>query len=310
MITFKQIEALYWANKLGTHAAAAERLHTTQSAVSKRIAELEEFLGATLFDRSGRTMQLTAKGREVLELGEEILQLRDRLLERMGKPVDVVRRYRIGVTELIGLTWLPKLVQEMREKYPIVSIEPEIDLSTALTAKLQRAEIDLAIIPLTATGPGFTAVPLETMALQWMCSPSLVETSHTLALSEIAQHPILMQIDTSGVDAVFDRWFQAKGLSIRRMYAGNSLNALSALTVAGFGVSYLPDLYFDDLVQQGLLKRVPVDEPLPTVRYYAVYRNDGPVEFNADIAALAQRLCDFHKPRYLPAPSPSALSPD
>ncbi|MFJ2992837.1 LysR family transcriptional regulator [Pandoraea sp. NPDC087047] len=155
MITFTQIEALYWANKLGTHTAASERLHTTQSAVSKRITEIEEFLGAAMFDRTGRTMQLTSKGREVLEIGEEILQLRDRLLERMGKPVDVVRRYRIGVTALIGLTWLPKFVQEMRERHPLVSIEPEIDLSTALTAKLQRAEIDLAIVPLTWAGRQF-----------------------------------------------------------------------------------------------------------------------------------------------------------
>jgi len=300
MITLKQLEAFYWVTKLKTLGAAAERLHTTQSAISKRIAEIEDFFDAPMLDRHHRTMQLTTKGRELLESAEEMLQVRDRLLERMGMEVEVVRRFRIGVTELIGLTWLPQLIQEIRETHPTVSLEPEIDLSTNLSAKLHRSDIDVAIMPATAIGPGFTAVPLQTMDLDWMCCPSLLDTSTPLTVDEIARHPILMQIDTSGVDAVFDRWFNAKRIAIRRTYAGNSLIALSALTIAGFGISYLPSLYFSDLVEQGLLKRVPATEPLPTVRYYAVYRDDGHAAFSAWVAEQAGRLCDFRKPVLVP----------
>lgn len=296
MVTLKQLEAFYWVSRLKTLAAAADRLHTTQSAISKRIAEIEDFFGEAVFDRSRRSMQLTLKGRELFECSEQVLQARDRLLERMGKQVEVVRRFRIGVTELIALTWLPRLIQDIRAAHPDVSLEPEIDLSTHLNAKLQRADIDIAIMPVAIAGPGLTAVPLQTMDLDWMCSPSLMEAERPMRIEEIAAHPILMQIDTSGVDAVFDRWFNAQRVTIRRTYAGNSLIALSALTIAGFGVSYLPSLYFSDLVEQGLLKRIPAAEPLPTVRYYAVYRDDGPAAFSAFVAERARQLCDFRKP--------------
>lgn len=53
MLTFKQIEALYWTVRLGTFSASAQKLHTTQSAITKRIQELEADFDVALFDRSG-----------------------------------------------------------------------------------------------------------------------------------------------------------------------------------------------------------------------------------------------------------------
>jgi DNA-binding transcriptional LysR family regulator len=296
MLTLKQLEAVYWVAKLGTFGAAAERLYTTQSAISKRINELEVFFAAPLFDRSRRTVQLTAKGRELLEAAEEMLQLRDRLLERMGKEVEVVRRFRLGITELIALTFLPRLVQEIRVEYPTVSLEPEIDVSTNLSAKLLRGDIDFIIAPTVIKDSRFTSIALKKLQLQWMSSPSLVKDSRVLSLDEIANYPILMQIGTSGVDTIYERWFRSKNIAIRRTFAGNSLIALSSLTVAGFGVSYLPALYFSDLVAQGLLNVLHSTQPLPPVRYYAIYRNDGSLPLYSLVADLARRLCDFSRP--------------
>ena len=62
MLTFKQIEALYWTVRLGTFSASAQKLHTTQSAITKRIQELEADFDIALFDRSGHRAELTARG--------------------------------------------------------------------------------------------------------------------------------------------------------------------------------------------------------------------------------------------------------
>lgn len=296
MLTIKQLEAVYWVARLGTFGAAADQLYATQSAISKRINELELFFAAPLFDRSRRIVQLTAKGRELLEAAEEMLQVRDRLLERMGKEVEVVRHFRLGITELIALTFLPRLVQEIRHVYPTVSLEPEIDVSTTLSAKLLAGELDFVIAPTVLKDPRFTSVALKKLELSWMASPSLATPSRMLSLEEIANYPILMQIGTSGVDAIYERWFESKSLTIRRTFAGNSLIALSSLTVAGFGVSYLPALYFAYLVDQGLLNVLQSAERLPAVRYYATYRNDGPTPLYSVVADLARQHCDFSRP--------------
>src|SRR3546814_1439625 len=67
-IAFYHLETLLWIARLGTFAAAAERLNTTQPAISARVRELENHLGTVLFRREGRTMTLTPAGRD-LEIG-------------------------------------------------------------------------------------------------------------------------------------------------------------------------------------------------------------------------------------------------
>lgn len=296
MLTFKQLEAIYWIAKLGTFGAAAEKLHTSQSAISKRVSELEEFLGIPLFDRGRRQPQLTPKGKELLEDGEELLQQRDRLLARMGKTSAVVRRFRLGVTELAALTWLPRLVQEVRSAHPSVSLEPEIDVSMNLFDRLVQGDVDLIIVPSVFQDPRFVAVPVARLRLAWMCSPELISHRRPLSVRDLAAFPILVQVGRSVVDAVYEQWFRAQRIKIRRVFAGNSLIALSTLTMSGFGIAYLPALYFADLVEQGLLKLIDVDTPPPEVPYFAVYRGDGPVVFGAELAELCQRFCDFSKP--------------
>lgn len=296
MLTFKQIEAVHWVGKLGSFAAAADKLNTTQSAISKRLAEIEMRLDLKLFDRSHRTARLTDKGKEILALGEEMLLLRDRFIASAGKESITVRRFRIGVTELTALTWLPPFVQAFRHAYPGVELQPEIDLSVSLCEKLKKGSIDLIVVPSIFSDSSFEAVRLKDLTLAWMCSPILCNKRKVLTLREITSYPVLMQVERSGVDVGYDRWFREQGVSIQRIYAGNSLIALSALTTLGFGVSYLPAQYFSDLTTSGQLRLLRSKEPLPKVPYYAVYRNDGPITFSQCVAAMAQRFCDFAKP--------------
>jgi DNA-binding transcriptional LysR family regulator len=63
-MNLRQVETFYWAAKLGSFSAAAERMNATQSTVSMRIQEIERDLGVALFDRVQRTARLTPKGRE------------------------------------------------------------------------------------------------------------------------------------------------------------------------------------------------------------------------------------------------------
>ncbi|HEY4067964.1 MAG TPA: LysR family transcriptional regulator, partial [Burkholderiaceae bacterium] len=277
MITLKQLEALYWCAKLQSFASAAYRLHTSQSAVSKRIAELEQIVGEPVFDRSRRAPKLTARGEDLVEGAERMLGLRDSMLTSLGRAPAAMRRFRLGVTELTALTWLPQLVKAMRAAYPEMALEPEIDLSPNLCEKLARDELDLVVVPPVFARNDFVAQPLRELQLAWVCAPDLLPDKRSFSLADIATQPILMQTERSGVDVAYDQWFRDQGLAIRRVYTGNSLVALSALTMAGFGVGYLPTEYFADLVNHGLLRVLKVKGPKPPdTRYHAVYRADAP----------------------------------
>ncbi|MDQ6217597.1 LysR family transcriptional regulator, partial [Achromobacter insolitus] len=72
-MTLKQLEAFYWAATCASFAVAAERLHLSVSSLSKRITELEEGLGQSLFDRSGHKAVLTDVGQRLLPQARDLL---------------------------------------------------------------------------------------------------------------------------------------------------------------------------------------------------------------------------------------------
>jgi DNA-binding transcriptional LysR family regulator len=113
----------------------------TQSAISKRLQELEEALGAELFDRTRRSARLTAKGVEIRTLAKDLLATRDRLVEAGVRKMVAPRRFRLGVTELTAMTWLARLVQEIRGTYPDVVVEPRIASGAFLHEQLMDDEL-------------------------------------------------------------------------------------------------------------------------------------------------------------------------
>ena len=74
-MTLKQLQAFYWAATVASFGVAAERLHVSQSTLSKRIAELEGQLRKPLFDRSGHRAALTEAGEQLLPLARRMLGL-------------------------------------------------------------------------------------------------------------------------------------------------------------------------------------------------------------------------------------------
>ena len=147
MMTFKQLEAIYWVARLGGFAQAAAKLHTTQSAISKRVQELESLFATTLFDRTLRTARQTDKGEEMFAVAQRLLGQRDSAVEQFLRPEVIERRLRLGVTELTAMTWLPRLVRRIETLYPKVVIEPDVDTSVTLRDKLLADELDLVIVP-------------------------------------------------------------------------------------------------------------------------------------------------------------------
>jgi DNA-binding transcriptional LysR family regulator len=293
LITLKQLEALHWIAELGTFERAAAKLNTTQSAISKRIQELETATSIAVFDRTQRGARLTEEGASLLAIGQEMLGLRERIFSLKGAQESPARRLRMGVTELTALTWLPALVSELRTGYPRIRFEPEVDLSRNLFERLLNGSMDLIVIPEAFGDRRVSALRLAEVQNSWMASPDLVPGDRTLTLEELGAYTILSQGAQSGSGVYLDRWLRSRGASFSRVLSSNSLVALVGLTLAGIGVSYLPRRCYQPLVETGKLRVISTRPLLPPVPYAAMYCNDQHAAFNARIAALAQAVCDF-----------------
>ena len=292
-MTFKQLEALYWVAHLGGFAAGARRLHTTQSAISKRIQELEAVFNTQLFDRGQRNARLTEKGEELFLLAKQLLQQRDAAIEQFSLPEVVQRRLRLGVTELTAMTWLPKLVRAIQERYPKVIIEPDIDLSLDLKDKLLNDELDLIVIPDVFQDTRLLAKSLRRVESSWMCSPLLLNTTKKIGLKELVKYRLLIQGEKSGTGILYERWFKSLGLEMPITTSTNNMIALIGMTVAGLGCSYLPSACLSSYIESGALAIMNIKPALPFVPYVALQRSDHPSVLIDSVVTLAEECCDF-----------------
>jgi len=294
MVTFKQLEALYWIAKLGSFSEAAVKLHATQSAISKRVQELELQFKIDLFDRSHRSAQLTEKGEEMLLFAKKMLEQRDLALERFSRTEPIKRSIRIGVTELTAMTWLPRLIERIQKTYPALIIEPDVDMGLSLRKKLAMNQTDVIFVPNGPNDSNLLAKPLGKVENIWMCKPGLFGRKKTMHLQELVTTRLLIQGALSGTGSEYSRWMKSQNVQPENILVCNNLIALLALTVSGLGVSYLPRGCMLHMTSSGMLEAIDVKPSLPEVKYVALCKKEQRSSLIASIIKLAQESCDFN----------------
>ncbi|MDB5828389.1 MAG: transcriptional regulator, LysR family [Variovorax sp.] len=293
MMTFKQLEAVYWIGQLGSFALAANKLHTSQSAVSKRVHELELVFDTELFDRTQRSARLTDKGEEMFLLAKGLLGQRDAAVEQFSRVEVVERRVRIGVTELTAMTWFPRWVELIQLYYPKVSLEPDVDSSVNLREKVLADELDLIVVPDAFADTRIPSKAVGKVESAWMCKPGFLPRERPIRLHELAGHRMLLQGSRSGTGLLYDNWMKDLGVQPAHPIVIHNLVALIGLTIAGLGVSYLPKRAVGGMVDAGSLQVLKVTPALPPVTYVAMYKGEHRSSLLASIVMLAQESCDF-----------------
>jgi DNA-binding transcriptional LysR family regulator len=132
---------------------AAAQLNLTQSAVSMQLKRLEESLGIALFDRSGRTVALTASGEQLLGYARRLLALND---EAWGRMTDQAfeGELTLGVPQDIMYPNIPRVLRQFAQEYPRVRVLLTSDVTVDLRRRFERREIDVILTTEGEVGPG------------------------------------------------------------------------------------------------------------------------------------------------------------
>lgn len=301
--TFKQLEAFYYSAKLGSLSAAASTLHATQSAISKRVGDLEAEFGQRLLHRGTSGITLTAEGERLLPMAEEALRLRVRMADAAGGATRLEGRVRIGVTELTALSWLGLLISTLVKECPGLTLEPNVGPGLQLIDQLRQHELDLAIVPGNYWGEEFRLMPVGVVENVWMASPSAGVPEGPLKPADFALYPFLEQSHDSSKSLFYRPWFEEHGFRFNRVFASNSLAVLGELTIDGLGISQLCPAYFRPELEAGLLRIVRSDPMPPPMIYNAVFHQGTLDARNEHIARRAAELCDFSRRRNMPVSS-------
>ncbi|MEP2781946.1 MAG: LysR family transcriptional regulator [Pseudoruegeria sp.] len=298
-ITLKQLETLYWIVELGTFEKAASQLFATQSAVSKRMQELERGVGIEIFNRYHRGAKLTSKGEELYDIAKKMLLLHDQILEMRSTECLHHRSLKIGVTDLVTTTWFSQFVTETRDRFPQVRLEPKVAMDSELLNDLEQDKLDLIIIPETPTLPEYTSVPIESVPNHWIAKTGYFNLKAPIRHRDFSDFTVLVQGQLSGSSVYLNKWLKNRGVTFPDTLVCDSMSALLGLTVAGLGVTYLPFPLCRQLVENGILEIIQTEVPLPPVPYVAIYRQDRPLSLVQEIADIAVSSSDFT--RHFPA---------
>src|SRR3569832_262941 len=191
MSDFKALETFLWVATLGSFRGAAQKLNTTQPAISQRIAQLEREMGVKLLQRDRRAASPTPSGRQMMVYAEKLIGLRSEMLAAVGDRSAVRGVLRLGVAETIVHTWLPQLIKRVNEAYPNLSIEIEVDITPNLRARLLAQEIELAFVVGPLTASGVHSRVLADYPIGFLASPSLGLGKGPVTPAELARFPII-----------------------------------------------------------------------------------------------------------------------
>ncbi|NKF24306.1 LysR family transcriptional regulator [Solimonas marina] len=233
----------------GSFTQAAEALHLSQPAISKRITALETQIGHPLFDRVGRRVSLTDAGRTLLPYARKTLQdIEDGRRALSNLHDDVGGRLSIGTSHHIGLHRLPPVLRAYTLQYPNVDLDIHFMDSEVACEFVVAGKLELGIVTLPTT-----PLPHLQRQLVWPDPMTVVVApQHPLAgrsgvpLRELAEHPAVLPDEATYTHRIVTAELQRQGITPRVRLATNYLETLKMLAGIGLGWSMLPESMLDD----------------------------------------------------------------
>ena len=267
------VEAFYWVASLKSVTRAAEKLFLTQSAMSSRIAALEEELGVLLLDRRDKQFRLTVAGTRFFTYAQRLLELQREVKAEMGSGAPLAVSMRIGAIESVLHSWLIPWIEKLRADHPALELELTVETTPILVEQVQRGTQDLVFAALPASADGVRSRALPPMDMVFMGNTQL-HRKRRYTLVELGEQEILTFQRGSHPHVALVDLFRQAGVQPRRVHTISSISAMVQLVQGGFGVATLPSRAVQRLLTFPNLKQLACDTVLQPLPIHASYRTD------------------------------------
>ncbi|MGI4847902.1 MAG: LysR family transcriptional regulator [Janthinobacterium lividum] len=226
------------AAELASFSNAAARLGLTQSAVSMQIKRLEDDLDCQLFERCGKSVLLSARGRELLETAQEILRLYGGM--KGHKLEDGVRgKVDLGAISTVQLALLPQALALFRSRLPLVEVNVVPGTSVQLMSHIDSNELAIAVMikpSLRMTGALLWTTLMRETYVAIAPSGSRENTLRALLRS----HPFIRYSRRSYGGQLVDRYLKRHRIQVRENMELDEPAVILEMVRQGLGVSIIP----------------------------------------------------------------------
>ena len=276
---------------------AAALCHLSQPAFSALVRALEDSLGARLFDRTTRSVELTAEGRVLVEPARRLLRdaesaltdVRDHAARRRG-------RVAIALLPSLAAGWLPPLLAKFHKQYPGIEIDVADVLSDACIERVRAGGADFALASTRTATPELHTEEFCRDSFHLVCprGHALARRRGRLELTHLAPYPIVHLARSSSVRQYVEAAIYP--MQLRTMMELDQLSTVAGMVRAGLGITVVPSLTLFHFADPQLATR-PLHAPALTRRVYVVRRADRSL---SSAAAALHELLMAAKPRATP----------
>ncbi|KAE8760065.1 LysR family transcriptional regulator [Paraburkholderia madseniana] len=257
----RQIRTFLAIADTGSATRAAELLHIVQPAVSRQLKLLEDDVGAPLFERDRRGMQLT-------EAGHILLDRARRALRELESAQQEIRPTPGLVSGTVSLGLLPSscelltapLVGALQRAFPQIRVSLSVGYTDHLLRWLESGEIDAALLYDPAASPALDARPLveESLSLVGLASIGLSD-DYPVSVAALGEAPLVLPSAPHRLRSLVEHACAVAGVDITFAAETNALSVQKALVAQGYGATVMPRVAVQQEIERGVFSAARID---------------------------------------------------
>ncbi|MET3292291.1 UNVERIFIED_CONTAM: DNA-binding transcriptional LysR family regulator [Brevibacillus sp. OAP136] len=250
-IEIRQFQSFKAVVDLNSFTKAANALQYSQASITSHIQQLEDELGVPLFDRLGKQIQLTAAGQELYQYVVELLTSYAKIKHISATDETLKGEIRIGASETMTVYKLGTVLATYKKRYPDVTFSLIDDYCQQLRERLHTGELDFAI----TLEPKVSDPQLTTEVIAEVPLVFIGEKNHSFqSIDDIKDECIIFSEGNCALRRFFQGYLTEKGIPTGNYLEFSSMEAMKRCVASGLGISLMPFISVNALVQDQQLK--------------------------------------------------------
>jgi DNA-binding transcriptional LysR family regulator len=270
----RQLAAFCAVVEKSSFSQAAERLGVTQPAVSLQVRALEERLGQTLLDRSGRRVEPTEAGLRLYRSAQRMLALEEQLFDEVAaESGELQGTLAIAASTGPGAHLVPLLLCEFQRDHPELHVALSIWDTQTVSEKVARRELELGVVGALRRNRSLEFEPLVRDEIVLAVPPAHPAAGGSVTVDDLRDETVIAMQEGAGVRQVVDEELRRAGLRVRELEPRLELGlqeSVKSAVAAGFGVTFISRTAIEGELAAGTLAIARVAGLEPARQIYVV----------------------------------------
>jgi DNA-binding transcriptional LysR family regulator len=270
----RQLAAFCAVVEKSSFSQAAEKLGVTQPAVSLQVRALEERLGQTLLDRSGRRVEPTEAGLRLYRSAQRMLALEEQLYDEVAADSGELQgTLAIGASTGPGAHLVPLLLCEFQQEHPELHVSLSIWDTQTVSEKVALRELELGVVGALRRNRSLEFEPLVRDEIVLAVPPGHRAAGGSVSVGDLREETVIAMQEGAGVRQVVDEELRRAGLRVRELEPKLELGlqeSVKSAVAAGFGVTFISRTAIEGELEAGTLAMARVAGLEPARQIYVV----------------------------------------